>query len=53
VSIEDLAGLGYVEEEYFVAGMAPTYALAPNSTYSRDGRWSAERSQVVPFLTRM
>jgi Alpha/beta hydrolase domain len=52
-SVEDLAVLGYVEEEYFVAGMAPTYALAPDSAYTRDGRWSAEWSQVVPFRTRI
>jgi hypothetical protein len=45
--------LGYVEEDYFIAGMASTYALAPNSAYTRDGRWSAERSQVVPFRTRI
>jgi hypothetical protein len=51
--VEDLAVLGYVEEEYFVAGMAPTYALAAHSAYTRDGRWSAERSQVVPFRTRI
>jgi hypothetical protein len=52
-SIEDLAALGYIEEEYFIAGMAPTYALAPDSAYTRDGRWSAEQSQMVPFRTRI
>ena len=52
-SMENLAALGYVEEEYFIAGLAPTYALASNSAYTRDGRWSAERVQVVPFRTRM
>jgi Alpha/beta hydrolase domain len=51
--VEDLAELGYVEEEYFVAGMAPTYALALDSAYTRDGRWRAEQSQAVPFRTRI
>ena len=51
-SIEDLAALGYVEEEYFIAGTAPTYALAPDSAYTRDGRWSAEQIQTVPLRSR-
>src|ERR1700733_7110499 len=52
-NIEDLAALGYVEEEYFIAAMAPTYALAPDSAYARDGRRSSERIQTVPFRTRI
>ena len=47
-SVEDLAVLGYVEEEYFVTGTAPTYALATDSAYTRDGRWSAERLPRPP-----
>jgi hypothetical protein len=52
-SIDDLEQLGYVEEEYFVAGMAPTYALAAHSAYSRDGRWRAEQTDSVAFQTRI
>src|SRR6201987_1999432 len=47
----DIAGLGYVAEEFFISGPASSYsslaALGP------DGRWSAEASDSAEFTTRM
>jgi hypothetical protein len=50
--IIDLAAKGYVEEEFFLSGDATTYALAPGSEMSRDGKWRAEPKGKVPFKTR-
>jgi Alpha/beta hydrolase domain len=47
----DLAAQGYVEEEYFVEGVAPRYRLLGEPT--RDGRWAAERGGSDPFKTRV
>ncbi len=42
-AIFDLAGDGYVEEEWFLRGDAPTYGPAPGTAFDRaqyDGNWS-------------
>ena len=49
----DLKTHGYVEEEFFLDGTATTFRLAPGSTMTWDGRWSAEKAASVPFKTRL
>jgi hypothetical protein len=48
----DLAGKGYVEAEFFLSGEATTYAQAPGSELSRDGKWQAAPKGKVAFKTR-
>jgi hypothetical protein len=50
--LEDLAGKGYVEAEYFLSGGATTYGLAPGAEMGRDGKWQAEAKGNAPFKTR-
>src|SRR4051794_36582811 len=49
----DLKAHGYVEAEYFLSGTATTYGKASGASWGRDGRWSAEAKETVPFKTRM
>jgi hypothetical protein len=46
----DLAGEGYVEEEYFFEGAASRYRAVGEPGI--DGRWTAERAGSAPFKTR-
>jgi hypothetical protein len=46
----DLAKLGYVEEEYFVEGVATRYRSI--GELAQDGHWSIEPNEEVPFRTR-
>jgi hypothetical protein len=47
----DLADVGYVEEEYLLAGRAESYRLAGERT--PDGRWTGERDGRSPYRTRL
>jgi hypothetical protein len=47
----DLAAAGYVEEEFFAAGTATSYAA--DGTLSVDGRWSVHPDQSAPYQTRL
>ncbi len=49
----DLAGHGYVEEEFFLSGDATTFQQAPGSDWGRDGRWQAQAKGSIPFKTRI
>jgi hypothetical protein len=49
----DLARKGFVEEEFFLAGEATTYALAPGADLGRDGKWRVQPKGKVPFKTRL
>ena len=48
----DLATKGYVEEEFFLAGEATTYAQVPGAEWGRDGKWRVAPKAKVPFKTR-
>ena len=50
-SIDDVAALGYVEEEFFLEGDAASYG--PAGDFGYDGRWPAEPSGLAPFRTRV
>lgn len=47
----DIGALGYVEEEYFIAGQAIRFA--PVGALGQDGRWSAEPTTPGPYKTRI
>jgi hypothetical protein len=47
----DIAGLGYVAEEFFISGTASSYSSA--AELSPDGRWSVTPSGAADFTTRM
>ena len=47
----DIAGLGYVAEEFFISGPASSYSSV--AELGPDGRWSAEVSDSAEFTTRM
>ena len=47
----DLADVGYVEEEYLLAGVAECYRLAGERT--PDGEWTAEPDARSPYRTRL
>lgn len=48
---DDLAAHGYVEEEYFVSGVAQSYK--PVGELSADGRWKVVPDQTAPYKTRV
>ncbi|HEV3111027.1 MAG TPA: alpha/beta hydrolase domain-containing protein [Candidatus Binataceae bacterium] len=47
----DLGALGYVVEEYFLAGIATSYQAAGERT--ADGRWEVTPAATAPFTTRV
>lgn len=51
-ALVDLAGAGFVEEEYLLDGTATRYRLV-DPDYRFDGRWSVEPAGEAPFRTRM
>lgn len=51
-SLQDVGALGYVEEEYFLAGTAKCYRDVDDSTSRRDGLWQAEFAGEAGFKTR-
>ncbi len=50
-SLDDLGAVGYVEEEYFLAGEATTYV--PAAPFDERGVWAAEPAGTASFLTRL
>lgn len=50
--ILDLAARGYVEQEFFLSGRATTFRLVANTDWNREGNWSVEPQDEVPFTTR-
>ncbi len=51
-SLQDVDGLGYEEQEYFLAGTATRYRDVNGSTSRRDGQWQAEVAGQAEFRTR-
>lgn len=49
----DLAGLGYRQDEYFMAGEAVRYGPVRGTELGRDGRWHVEPVETAPFATRL
>lgn len=47
----DLASRGYVEEEFFVSGVASGYE--PVGEWGTDGAWGAAVAETAPFTTRI
>jgi hypothetical protein len=47
----DIGALGYVEDEYFIAGQALRFA--PVGTLTQDGRWSVEPTNPGCYKTRI
>jgi hypothetical protein len=47
----DLAGFGYVQEEFLLSGTADSYRLVGER--SADGRWEVEPSERAEFTTRL
>src|SRR5262249_48368848 len=47
----DIGDVGYVEEEYFLSGIARRFALVGPLT--RDGMWSVEAIGRAPYKTRI
>jgi hypothetical protein len=47
----DLAALGYIEQEFLLAGTARSYRLAGERT--TDGRWAVEPADQASFTTRV
>ncbi len=50
-SLADLAALGYVEEEYFLAGTATSYAA--RTPLTSDGLWNVVPAGNQPYRTRL
>jgi hypothetical protein len=48
---QDLAAVGYLEEEFFVSGTASAYAAV--GELGEDGHWDVEPNQTAPYTTRM
>jgi hypothetical protein len=51
-SLLNLEAYGYVEEEFFFEGVAPTFR-ATDERPSPDGRWGAIEGEGIPFKTRL
>ncbi|HLG87966.1 MAG TPA: alpha/beta hydrolase domain-containing protein [Alphaproteobacteria bacterium] len=51
-ALVDLAKFGYVEEEYFIAGMAARYGVKPGGVLAADGRWDVVAEDREPYKTR-
>ncbi len=50
-SLDDLSSIGYVEEEFFLAGEAPSYRPLVEPGF--DGHWSVEEADAAHFVTRV
>lgn len=50
----DYTANGYVQEEYFLAGTAQTFALVEGQEQTPDGKWRTQRvGEAVPYQTRL
>jgi hypothetical protein len=47
----DISEIGYIEEEYFIEGMAQYYQ--PVNTLAEDGTWMLEAAGAAPYKTRL
>lgn len=47
----DIKKLGYVEEEYFLGGVAQRYSAA--GALTPDGKWTVEKGSTSPYKTRI
>ena len=50
---QDVASIGYVENEYFFGGQATRYQAKPGTELGRDGFWEAESAGTDAFKSRM
>ncbi len=50
-TVFDLKDVGYVQEEYFLAGSASSYLAA--AALEPDGHWAAKKSDAASFKTRI
>ncbi len=50
---DDLAGAGFVVEEFLLEGVAVSYRLVEGSTAGRDGRWDTEEDGSAQYRVRM
>jgi hypothetical protein len=50
-AVEDLSAISYVEEEFFVSGIAPRYR--PTGPLGEDGHWAVEVAGHEAFRTRV
>lgn len=48
----DIAERGYVEEEYFIEGVAQRYQPAEGTELTEDGMWTLEATDTAPYKTR-
>lgn len=48
----DISKLGYVEEEYFLEGVASHYQPADGTELTEDGMWTLESTDTAPYKTR-
>jgi hypothetical protein len=49
----DLSSVGYIEEEWLLAGDAISYDFRPGAEPSVDGYWNTEATGTVPYRTRV
>ena len=50
----DVGPHGYVVEEFYLDGIAASYALTPGGSHSPDGKWATTRGDATaPFRSRM
>lgn len=49
----DISKLGYVEEEYFLEGVAQRYQPAEGTELTEDGMWTLEKTDTAPYKTRL
>ncbi len=50
-ALQDLAAVGYVEQEYFIEGDATSYAMEGERT--PDGMWAVEEDDTAAYRTRI
>ena len=48
----DITKLGYVEEEYFLEGVAQHFQPAEGTELTEDGMWTLEAADTAPYKTR-
>ncbi len=52
-AVRDIGALGYVEDEFILAGEATPYVLAEGASFDADGRWRVRATDARPFCTRV
>ena len=51
--VGDLSKIGYVEEEYFIEGIAQFYEAVGALPQMGDGNWTIQPAQTAPYKTRI